>query len=115
MQLKQLELLDQIRALISTPETWCKDAAARNAKGKPVFFNSDHAVRWCVAGARCRVAVVGPTTDGGPLWARVQEKAQAIYRLHPTEVNDDLGHAAVLALLDAVRADLVADDGEVAP
>jgi len=103
MQLSQLEILDQIRALISTPETWCRGAAARSARGKPVYPTSDLAVRWCVEGACYRIG------QSSPMWLRIEAKAGEQHSLSPSEVNDSLGHAAVLELLESVRADLEAE------
>lgn len=42
------------RALIATPETWCKLAVARNATGGLELARSKDACKWCATGALAR-------------------------------------------------------------
>ena len=48
--------LHLVKDLIGTPEQWTKGAAARDADGEIVDFDSNEAVKFCLVGACCRVA-----------------------------------------------------------
>ena len=110
------ELLGEARRLIADRERWCGGALARDVRGREVLPESDDACRWCVEGAMHRAASVGrPVSDRvvdgafGSLQAAALKMAEEQGWGAPGDrggplcaarVNDELGHAGALALLD---------------
>lgn len=111
------EVLEQARALIADEAHWCQDALALDAAGIETDPTTDDAVQWCAIGATCRVTHDLEALDGADrlLW-RAIPKVWPGWPLEATvsDVNDDLGHEAVMALFDRalVEARL---EAEVAP
>lgn len=99
-----LETLKAARALIADPKHWTRGTFARDANGEPCASGAVEAVCFCALGALKRVA---------PSWTLVDAIQQHIYNLDREAlmlgvagINDNLGHAAVLALFDRVIAHL---------
>jgi hypothetical protein len=116
-----VELLRRVRDLLSDPAKWTQGATARDANGQPTDMNGKSAVCWCLSGAL-------ETLDEKRGYADI-----AAYRLHrrvneydfPLDyvahmaasgnsrwsaerhviVNDRLGYAAVMKLLDSAIGD----------
>lgn len=105
-------LLDWTAARIADERYWCRGAAARNAAGDSADPRSEEAVRFCIFGglswavgvlgseppaeaeaARCiGIAALSAAADAGlPVLASA------------SDINDELGHAAVCDLLDEAR------------
>lgn len=43
-----------LRQLFDRPEKWAQKSMALDAQGKPVHYNSDKAVCWCLLGGLCK-------------------------------------------------------------
>lgn len=96
--MKSLQVLEAARALIADPKLWTTGAAARDVAGRRVDPASLDAVCWCALGA---LRAVDPDIDEGHQAARALRASGAkLYVLAPFLVNDNLGHAAVLAMYD---------------
>lgn len=99
------EALIAARAVIEDPKHWTTEVAARDAGGEHVGSRSKDAVCWCAYGAGVKVA------GYGGLLARVVSALDTEARacgfdgyMAITEVNDKMGHAAVLACFDRAIA-----------
>jgi len=102
-----LEALKAARALIADPSHWTQGALARNARGNRVRPWSEHAVRWCAEGASIRVCGPNFGLRGRLVGVLFGDGADA-----PWVVNDDQGHAAVLAMYDrAIAAEQARQEG----
>lgn len=113
MSKQTAEILRQARELISDPERWCTDAYAEmpsltGGLGEACNPTYSEACKWCAAGAVGKV-----TDDDDPLfntaWRSsslypLEQAAQDLYGRHIEEVNDVLGHEAVMTMFDrAIR------------
>ena len=106
-----VELLQQARDLIASPEAWTQGTYARNASGKRTPLAGPDAVCWCVSGALRRIierAETDPIPD--PLRDLWYETIPVVNRIANLDMystlpiwNDKKGrtHAEVIALLDA--------------
>jgi hypothetical protein len=101
MDSTELQILRRARELISDPERWTTELAARDECNGSVAPWDESAVCWCAVGAMERAA--------HDLGVRVSSNAysaamERLYALSPhnsvVQVNDVEGHAAVLALFD---------------
>ena len=81
--------LREAKALIEDPERWCQNHYALDADGNSVRMLGQKAVRWCAIGACVRVGL-----DMDVLYDIVLPDKPL------SEINDDDGHAAVMALFD---------------
>lgn len=109
----ELELIRRVRARLAAPERWCQRVTARDAAGLPVDPMSQRAVRWDIGGAftreradgawgvPLRVVVVFDRLLSRAPWVRSRHEPCARWQDRP-----DRTHAEVLALLDAVAAEL---------
>jgi hypothetical protein len=94
------ELLEAARDRIMPIESWTTGTWARNADGCPCWPTSAAAVCWCARGSV--YAEHGYASAGG--LALLDQAARELYDLSSPEVNDALGHAAVLRIYDrAIR------------
>lgn len=84
-------LLLAAKTLISYEEDWTQGHAARKSNGTQALAESDKAVRWCALGA---LKAVGADYRA----QRFLDEASTIGNAIRT--NDDLGHAAVMAMYD---------------
>lgn len=80
------------RALIEDPERWTTGVLARSAKGRSVSPYGRAAVAWCAFGAADRVRL------GSPHYLHRAVTTWSCNGLG--DVNDRLGHAAVLQVYD---------------
>jgi hypothetical protein len=107
---KELRVLRAARELIADPERWTQGEYARDADGKPVDDGDERAVRWCATGAIWRTA-----PSGSVACRTIQLAAEVARRAHDMglmQVNDRLGHQAVLRVLDQAIAAAEAEKGE---
>jgi hypothetical protein len=104
------DLLRNAKSLISNPERWCQGAHSLRANGAHCLGSDPDAVAWCAGGAVWRIGSDNPA---------VRDEALRILTLAAREtfgedhlaVNDRLGHAAVMRMLDvAIR---LADEKEL--
>lgn len=87
--------LERVRARIEDPERWCTQVLARNVDGAEVGPENREAVRWCIQGAADREQI--PDV----VWDLLEDTSGRLYGLPmPADVNDAVGHAAVLRVLD---------------
>jgi hypothetical protein len=107
--------LIKARALIADPERWTQHALARDAhglshpsahpQGNNIFWeglqgNDPQACAWCAIGA---LQHVKPSSLKALKLLAIA--ADALYNTHIANVNDELGHTAVLAIYDhAIKA-----------
>ena len=102
-------ILIRARRRLADPERWTKGTTARDRRGRPVHPSSRAAVRWCAMGALHAECLTASTGD------RFEEALRRLaavieldgWRRPPgiADLNDGLGHEAVLELFDAaIRA-----------
>lgn len=96
-----LETLKAVKALIEDPKHWAVGALARSAKGRVVNAESPKATCFCIEGAFRRVT--GETWSSE--WVPIVAASRLLYGELPYVVNDDRGHDAVMAVLDAAIAE----------
>lgn len=82
--------LQATRELIADPSRWTQEVPARTKNGAECGAFDEAAVSWCVEGAWRRVT---GSCDAFDLRCLLDDE--------PMEINDEQGHAAVLALLDS--------------
>ena len=92
------------RELIASPENWTSGVLARAINGAQLPPNDPGAVRWCAIGALVRY------TARNSCFARLTAASRALYGGGVVEVNDNIGHEAVLRVYDAAIAG--SDDDE---
>jgi hypothetical protein len=100
------------RAKIADVRNWTKHVLARDINGssdhptKNVFFGLDprdpSACQWCAIGAILSVTTL--EGDDSPVYA-LRIAADQLYGMSTATVNDELGHAAVLACFDKAIGD----------
>ncbi len=56
---KRVAFLQEAERLISLPDGWTRGAPARDARGKVVDFDSQHATQYCAFGAICKATARG--------------------------------------------------------
>lgn len=101
-----LDVLQQTRDLLSDPGRWTRGSFARDADLSTVSVNDDRACAWCLQGALARV------TNWDERYLAAQHALVSLIPLddrdrpvhHLPSLNDQVGHAAVLALLDEAIA-----------
>ena len=105
------EVLRAARALIETPERWCRGAWARSAHRRPVLEASAKACSFCALGAVNRVA---------PSWNLRGQAHGALFHSLPKfpsvhQFNDarSTTHADILALYDRAIALAETEKAEV--
>lgn len=86
------EGLRQAKALIQDPSSWCQGSFGKDAHGHGVPANSPNAIRHCALGAMIRVR--------GGSWIALHRAAHQLFNTTPSEVNDQLGHEAVMQMYD---------------
>lgn len=94
-----LEVLREMRVLLAPPEAFTQGAYARDINGRKCAPLAPAAVCWCLHGAHSRVdnwvhASHWDLDLALDPWLPPGAK-------DPVSVNDQLGHGAILALLDA--------------
>lgn len=114
------ELLKRTKALIEDPKRWCRLASAREADGGVAYLESDDACQWCVTGAYQKIRYCsGLDLDEdragmSDLYLEraahsVIERAGRLQHYYNcgyyqgnalVYVNDFMGHAAVMEMLD---------------
>ncbi|GEP12282.1 DUF6197 family protein [Methylobacterium gnaphalii] len=91
-----ITVLREARALISSPEKWCRGSQALDDRGNWVQGYHWKAVRWSAFGAIERIDCMSITW---PL-ACLGDAARELFDRHASEVNDQLKHADVLRMFD---------------
>lgn len=105
---RDLQLIAQVRNLLSEPRYWTSCTLARNANGTECRPASPEAVRWCVMGAFHKVLDVNDYDI---------DVAKKISRLlgyddpmEVTNINDTVGYTAAKMLLDEAEKRIKAED-----
>ncbi len=102
-----IKVLTKARELLAVPERWTKRAEARNTKRREVYWSSEDAVCWCLAGA---ISKISPSMRDA--W-RAEDALDAVAPPAPRSserpyiaFNDrrSTTHADILALLDRAIA-----------
>lgn len=92
------EALKDARRLIANKDRWTTGAGARKADGSGTFPTDGSATCWCAIGA------LGTTVLEGHVWAQafntLNDASHVLYAQGAVEVNDELGHAAVMRAYD---------------
>lgn len=96
------------RALIADPAHWTAEWFGITAEGKRVQGNDKTAIARCAYGA-CN-AVIGDSVFWDTNTDELCQAGMDLYRQEPVQVNNNRGHAAVLAMFD--RAIELAPDEE---
>ncbi len=91
------------RRLIASEHSWCRGAFARDAQGGWCHYLDAEAVQFDLLGALQRVH--GQSIYGTPIHLRMEAQAWKMFGTRAlASLNDERGHAAVLALLDELAA-----------
>lgn len=104
-----LETLKAARELISDPDRWTTKASARDAEGRHVHACDPDAVSWCALGAIVRsVGTRDDLHDNDYASNAAIRLSNALTRddSRVATVNDEQGHAAILALFDKAIANV---------
>ena len=98
----KLQIVEQARRLIANEQNWCRGQLAEDARGRIVFPTSANAVRRCGLGAVI-AAAFKLTQNDDKAYALAQDTLRPYCALSTlVHVNDERGHAAVIALFDEV-------------
>jgi hypothetical protein len=100
----EIAVIRRAREIISDPVKWTQGSFARDKYGNTIEPISPYACRWCALGAIARAAK--------DLDVRPGDGAAAVDRLYDisdgmrtvVSINDNAGHAAILALFDKALA-----------
>lgn len=97
-----IEILTEVRGLLSEPGRWTQYASARNASGDPVPPRSDEAVCFCAVGAFYKVGYPesADPRKGNGYWEARQLVNDNLDGRSIISVNDVDGRQAVLEALD---------------
>ncbi len=108
-----VETLKAVKALIEDPKRWTQGEYARNAKGRKVSPTGKAGTCFCVAGALRRVTRKS-YEQSAKEWLIVWRASERLFKRGPYQVNDDLGHEAVMQVLDAAIAEAAIAEAEKA-
>lgn len=89
-----VEILREARALIESPDRWTQGAYARTAAGTETDPSARDAAQWCALGAICHAGDGSVNTQDA-----IALLKGATYQ-SVTVLNDEDGHADVLAMFD---------------
>lgn len=100
-----MSTLTEVRALLSDPERWTKQAEARDEHGTPVNAWDAEATCWCLYGALIRVTNTGmyANEEYNKACEQIRKELSAGYE-HEwiSEFNDHSSHSQVIEMLDSV-------------
>jgi hypothetical protein len=100
----KLRIVEQARSIISQKEHWCRGHLAEDASRVSVLPTSPHAVKRCGLGAVI-AAAYQLTHDYDAANELAHNALRPLYGLNTlVHINDERGHAAVVALFDEVIA-----------
>lgn len=90
------------RAKIANPEDWTQGVLARDSRGVSIAPESPKACTFCAAGAILSVCPEGMDTLSRyrHLWKKLDSAALQLYHVYVHDVNDLIGHEAVLRVYD---------------
>lgn len=98
------EFLEAIHGVLIDPDNWCTGVTSRNADGVPSFLEDPRTCKWCLYGALLIAEAELPNAR------QSREEAEDVLLCtaeslfdgcHYIDVNDHLGHQAVIKLLEA--------------
>ena len=87
-------LLRKAKALINTPEKWCRDQWAKNCWGDPCPYDGPQAVRRCADGA---LMAAGAQMAGNQFLIAAAREMGFGDQVH---LNDNTDHPTVMAMFD---------------
>lgn len=100
---KAIEILEKAKTLIEDKSRWTTKAFARDRQGKICFYYSPEACQWCAEGAIGKAFTEVDFKDRQER-LKVSDLIYDVYNVAYqdmwVEVNDDLGHEAVMKLFD---------------
>jgi hypothetical protein len=98
-----LALLRAMRELLSVPERWTQGGSARDANGWLVVPSHPDAVRWCIAGAKCKIDDAGgysfEAQDLARQWLNAASERECGVEFY-VDGNDQTDHAGALRIID---------------
>ena len=98
------QIVEQARSLIADEQHWCRGQLAANTRGQVVLPTSAKAVRRCGLGAVI-AAAFQLTQDYDAAYILAHNALRPYCGLSTlVHVNDERGHAAVIALFDEVMS-----------
>jgi len=88
--------------LIRDESRWTRGATARLANGERTLPGDDRAVKWCAIGALMSCGV------DALLFSRIDDLAVELFpgSVHIADVNDNLGHAAIVQVLEKALVEM---------
>jgi hypothetical protein len=96
------------RARIADQAQWTTEVYARDASGNSVLPNAPGACRWCAYGA----LVAEGAEEHGPEAGLLTRAARSLRSYGVLGTNDELGHAAVIAMYDhAIELAALCEEG----
>ena len=96
-----VEILTAARAMLAERVRWTQGEMARDAYGSPIDAEADGAVCFCAWGAFTRASLGWEDTPAERQADNAMYAAAvALFQYYPSQVNDQLGHAAVLRMYD---------------
>ena len=107
VSMKTSEILIAARDLIADPARWTQFSAARDAKNRPVEPFDLNAVCFCATGATSYIAEDQYVSADRLLGIAARDLFELDYA---EDVNDNLGHAAVMQMYAKAIADARAEE-----
>lgn len=102
-----LTVLREARELISDPKRWTQNHFARDRRGEFISPIHPEAVCFCAGGALAKVDGTSfhNSEAHSSAWEALRHASKSLFgNSDPADVNDELGHAAVLRMFDAAIA-----------
>ena len=100
------KILTQARDLISNPLRYTTKELARDWDGYVVDPRDEEACAWCAQGAIYKVTAYG---EGRAAFVKLHRKSRCLFAMSVSEVNDRLGHSAIMRLFDHAIRDVRAE------
>jgi len=103
----EIEVIRRAREIISDPTKWTQGTYARDKYGNCTDPGMENACRWCALGAVVQASIELGVDDG--IGSASVDRLIDAAGGPVTTINDNQGHAAVLALFDkAIASEMAA-------
>ena len=89
------EALKEMREFLQDEKRFCKITSARDIDGNPVNSHSKKARSWCIEGLYYMLGL-----SHNMVVKYLHEAAESLFNKNLIWVNDSLGHAAILQVID---------------
>lgn len=100
----ELEIIKQMKFILSDKRNWTQGACARDAHGEPVLTISSYCCSFCLVGVWIKCSQEEPFATNYNAFQKIEQSARALFDLSPAQVNDQLGYEAVMKVLDHSEA-----------